>query len=356
MFDLTRAPTTDPSVLYRSRDELYASDMLIAALKGLDFFTWLDEHPGTTTAIAQGLELHVRPVDVMTTLFVAMGLLERDGEVLRTSGVAREHLVAGSPWYLGPYFPRLSDRPIAEDLLRVLETGQPANFASRKDEADWHRAMETEAFAEEFLAAMDCRGVLTAQALARNLDLRPYRRLLDIGGGSGIYACSFVAHAPHLRASVLEKPPVDRVTRRAIERRGFSDRVDVIAADMFADGLPRGYDIHLYSNVLHDWDEDVVRRLLDASAAALHTGDAILIHDAFLNAAKTGPLEMAAYSVLLMHVTQGRCYSVAEMSEWLHDAGFGAPAILPSAVGRSALLAQRTGNRRSGDQDLLISC
>jgi hypothetical protein len=57
-----------------------------------------------------------------------------------------------------------------------------------------------------------------------------------------------------------------------------------------------------------------------------------------------------------MHVTQGRCYSVAEMSEWLHDAGFGAPAILPSAVGRSALLAQRTGNRRSGDQDLLISC
>lgn len=342
MFDLTRAPTTDPTVLYRCRDELYSTDMLIAALKGLDFFTWLHEHPGTIASIARGLDLHVRPVDVMTTLFVAMGLLERDGEVLRTSGVAREHLVAGSPWYLGPYFPKLTDRPIAEDLLRVLRTGQPANFASRKDEADWHRAMETEAFAEEFLAAMDCRGLLTAQALARNLDLNSSRRLLDIGGGSGIYACSLVAHFPHLRASVLEKPPVDRVTRRAVERRGFSDGVDVIAADMFAGDLPRGYDIHLYSNVLHDWDEDVVRRLLGASAAALDAGGAILIHDAFLDAAKTGPLEMAAYSVLLMHVTQGRCYSVSEMSKWLQDAGFRAPVIVPSAVGRSALLARRS--------------
>jgi predicted O-methyltransferase YrrM len=277
----------------------------------------------------------------MTTLFVAMGLLVRDGAVLRTSDVAREHLVAGSPWYLGPYFPRLTDRPIAEDLLRVLRTGQPANFASRKDEADWHRAMETEAFAEEFLAAMDCRGVLTAQALARNLDLTPYHRLLDIGGGSGIYACSLAAHFPELRASVLEKPPVDRVSRRAIERRGFSDRLDVVAADMFQNGLPRGYDVHLYSNVLHDWDVDLVRVLLEASAAALEPGGAIVVHDAFLNADKTGPIEMAAYSVLLMHVTQGRCYSLAEMGAWMQEAGFGEPTVVPSAVGRSALVARR---------------
>ena len=341
MFDLTRAPATDPSVLYRARDELYATDMLIAALKGLDFFTWLDEHPGTLDSIAEGLGLQVRPVDVMTTLFVSMGLLERDGERLRTSAVAREHLVAGSPWYLGPYFPRLTDRPIAQDLLRVLQTGEPANFASRQDEADWHHAMESEAFAEEFLAAMDCRGVLTAQALAKNLDLSAARKVLDIGGGSGIYACGLVARFPHLRASVLEKPPVDRVARRAIDERGYSDRVDVLAADMFGDALPRGYDVHLFSNVLHDWDVDVVLRLLRASAAALDPGGAIVIHDAFLNADKTGPVEMAAYSVLLMHVTQGRCYSVAEMGAWLQEAGFGRPTVVPSAVGRAALVARR---------------
>ena len=46
---------------------------------------------------------------------------------------------------------------------------------------------------------------------------------------SGIYACAIVARHPHLRATVLEKPPVDAVARRAIERRGLSAKVSVVA-------------------------------------------------------------------------------------------------------------------------------
>jgi O-methyltransferase len=338
-YDLTHVPATDPTLLYRSRDELYATDMLIAALNGLDFFTWLAAHPGTNDDIVRHFGLQRRPVDVMTTLFVAMGLLERSGGALRTTELAREHLIATSPWFLGPYFPKVSDRPIARDLLEVLRTGEPARFAGRPAEGDWHRAMEAEAFAEEFLATMDCRGLLSAQTLARNLPPGTRRRLLDIGGGSGIYACGLVAHAPELRASVLEKSPVDAVARRAIERRGFAGRVDVVAGDMLKAPLPRGYDVHLFSNVLHDWDEDVVKLLIAASASALPAGGEVIVHDAFLNADKTGPLTIASYSVLLMHVTQGRCYSVAEMESWLADAGFSKPVLVPSAVGRSALVA-----------------
>ncbi len=77
MTDLTAAPTTDPSSIYRTRDELYADDMLIAALQGIDFFTWLDANPGSIDQIAAHFGFHARPVDVMTTLFVARGLLER---------------------------------------------------------------------------------------------------------------------------------------------------------------------------------------------------------------------------------------------------------------------------------------
>lgn len=340
--DLTRAPQTDPAALYRSRDELYAADMLIAALSGLDLFTWLDAHPGTVADVAAHFGFHRRPVDVMTTLFVAMGLLARDGDGLALTAMAREHLVSASPWFLGPYYPKVSDRPIARDLLTVLATGAPARFAGRADEGDWHRAMETETFAEEFTAAMDCRGRLLAQALAARLDLGSARRLLDVAGGSGVYACAFAAHFPEMQGDVLEKPPVDGIARRAIERRGLSSRIGVVAGDILAEPLPGGYDLHLFSNVLHDWDEATVGELLRASRAAIAPGGAIVIHDAFLDEAKTGPLPIAAYSVLLMHVTQGRCYSVAEMSAWLRDAGFGTATMVPSAVGRSALVARRS--------------
>jgi acetylserotonin N-methyltransferase len=341
MHNLTDAPRTDPAPLYHTRDELYADDMLIAALEGFDFFTWLDATPGSIADIARHFGFHPRPVDVMTTLFVARGLLERSGELLRLTDQAREHLVATSPWFLGPYFPKVSDRPIALDLVEVLRTDRPANFASRKDVADWHKAMETEQFAEEFTAAMDCRGRLLAQALAKRLDLGSSRRLLDVAGGSGIYACSLAAHFPGLTGSVFEKPPVDRITRRAIDSRGYASRVDVVAGDMLSDVLPEGYDVHLWSNVLHDWDVPIVTQLLRASARALPSGGAIIVHDAFLNADKTGPRAIAGYSVLLMHVTQGRCYSVREMATWLREAGFSESSEVPSAVGRSALVARK---------------
>ena len=341
MDDLTAAPTIDPTPLYRSRDELYADDMFIAALKGFDFFSWLESSPSSVTGIASHFGFHERPVDVMTTLFVARGLLERRGDVLHLTALAREYLVSWSPWFMGPYFPKITDRPIAVDLLEILRTDQPPNYAGRKDTADWHKAMETEEFAEEFLAAMDCRGQLAAQALAKRIDLRKRRRLLDVAGGSGIYACSLAAHFPDLTASVLEKPPVDRIALRGIERRGFGSRVDTVASDMLSDPLPTGYDVHLWSNVLHDWDVPIVRQLIAASAAALPPGGAIVVHDAFLNADKTGPAQIAAYSVLLLHVTQGRCYSTAEMSGYLAEAGFSTSIEVPSAVGRSALVARK---------------
>ena len=84
--------------------------------------------------------------------------------------------------------------------------------------------METESFAEEFTAAMDCRGLWLGPALAKRLDLSEDSRLLDIAGGSGVYACAMAAQFAHLEAAVLEKPPVDRISTRAIAKRGFTDR------------------------------------------------------------------------------------------------------------------------------------
>jgi len=339
--DLTQAPKTDPTFLYRRRDGQYADDLLIAALQGLDFFTWIDAHPGTVGDVARHLGLHARPVDVMTTMLVAMGLLHRENDRLELSELAREHLVRTSPWFLGPYFPRLEDRPIARDLLEVLRTDRPANYAGRKDEGDWHRAMEREPIAEEFTAAMDRRGLILAQALARQIDLRPCRQLLDIAGGSGIYACALAAHFPELRATVMEKSPVDSIASRAIAERGFADRVRVMTGDMFKDPLPQGHDVHLFSNVLHDWDADVVRRLLRASADALPADGVVIIHDAFLNDDKSGPLSVASYSVLLLYMSQGRCYSFAEIEGWLSEAGVEPVQRVPSALERHAIFARK---------------
>jgi len=339
---LTTTPESDPTLLYRYRDAMYAADMLIVGLH-IDLFTRLASQPSTLEAICATFDIAPRPADVMLTLFSAMSLVERTGDRYETTRTAREHLVKGSPWYLGPYYPRLEDRPVAGDLLKVLRTGKPANWGTHQATQDWHRAMEREDFAASFTAAMDCRGIYLSQSVARAVDLRRHRHLLDIAGGSGIYACALAAHYPDLRATVLEKSPVDRIAAAAIAKRGFSDRVSVVASDMLAAPLPDVADVHLFSNVLHDWDVPVVTDLLNKSFAALPSGGLVVIHDAFLDATKTGPLHVAEYSVLLMHASEGRCYSTAEMEEYLNAAGFVEARYREGATARGIMTARKAG-------------
>jgi 3-hydroxy-5-methyl-1-naphthoate 3-O-methyltransferase len=339
MHDLLRPPATDPVSIYRYRDGLYAADLLTAALVHLDFFTWLNEHPSTFTAICSGLELKPRATDVMLTLFTAMELIENRNGAFQLTPLGREHLVKGSPYFIGPYYASLKDRPITKDFVAALRTDRVANWGSFKDEHAWAKAMEDETFASGFTAAMDCRGVYLGQAAAKAVDLSHRRRLLDIGGGSGIYSCSFVAHHPHVRAAVFEKPPIDQVAQRSIALRGYADRVEVIAGDMFKDALPTGFDVHLISNVLHDWDEPKVRQILNASALALESGGLVIIHDAYINANKTGPLPVAAYSAMLMHSTEGKCYSTREMQTFLEELGFRDFHYQPTAADRGIATA-----------------
>jgi SAM-dependent methyltransferase len=337
---LLQEPVTDPTSIYRARDGLYGIDLLTAAVVNLDLFTWLADHPSTLGAICAHFELQTRPADVLMTLCSAMGLVTQAGGCFHLALRAREHLCGSSPFNLAPYYASLRDRPQTLDMLKVLRTGKTANWGSY-DPDEWARAMERPDFATQFTAAMDCRGVHLAGALAKNIDLAHRQALLDVAGGSGIYACSIVAHHSHLRAAVFEKPPVDRICRESIARRGGEGRVEVIAGDMLKQALPTGFDVHLISNVLHDWDEPIVRDLLAKSHAALEPGGLLIVHDAYINAEKTGPLPVAQYSALLMQLTEGKCYSLGEMRTYLNQIGFEWIDHRPSAADRSFIMAQK---------------
>jgi hypothetical protein len=339
--DLTATPATDPIEIYRYRDGLYAVDMLTAALTGLDLFTFIGKRRLTKEQICTELGIQDRPTDVMLTVFTAMGFLANADGVFSLTPRAQEHLVSSSPWFLGPYYASLKERPVCKDILAVLRTSKPANWASLKDEQAWAKAMERQDFAAQFTAAMDCRGVYLAQAIARALDLRSHTHLLDIAGGSGIYACSLVAHHPQLRATVVEKKPVDAIARKSIAGRGYSDRVSVLVGNMFDDPFPQHCDVHLFSNVLHDWAEPEVKQLIAKSFAALPAGGMLVIHDMHINAQKTGPLPVAAYSALLATITEGKCYSIAEINSYLHAAGFSDTQLIPTAADRSVITARK---------------
>ena len=339
MTEIGDAGFPDPETLFRARDSIYASDLLLAAAVHLDLFSRLENGPLDRRGICSTLGIQDRPADVMMTLFTAMGLVECRDEGFGLTPLSETFLTRGSRQSLIPYFASLGQRSVCRQMLNVLRTGKPASWADSSGQ-EWVSAMGDADFAESFTAAMDSRGAYFAPLLAKSLDCSDRTRLLDIGGGSGIYACHLVLEYPQLEASILEKPPADAVAGGFVSKMGLSDRIGIVAGDMF-DEIPSGYDVHLFSNVLHDWDCGNVERVLARSFESLVPGGSVAIHDTHVNATKTGPLEVAEYSVLLMYSTEGKCYSVSEMGDLLAAAGFVDIEFVPMKCHRSLITARK---------------
>jgi hypothetical protein len=121
----------------------------------------------------------------------------------------------------------------------------------------------------------------------------------------------------------------------------MSDRIDIVAGDMFHDSLPSAHDVHLISHVLHDWDFPEVKTVLLNSYRNLTPGGIVIIHDAHLNARKTGPLSVAEYSVLLMFLSEGKCYSVGEMKEVMRETGFKNIEYRSTILNRSIVIGEK---------------
>ena len=298
----------DPSRLLGYRDSIYASDLLVCAVASFDFFTHLSGGPRMFDDICRTLQIKSRPADVLMSLLLSMGLIEMRGGGYGLTDLSATYLVGTSADSLVPYYRSLRHRPQCMEFRGVLQTGRPAGWSSKKEGEDWLKSMQDREFADSFTAAMDSRGAFLARRLAEKFDLGGRATLLDVAGGSGIYACSLARRDDHLAATVLEIPPVDLVASRSVESKGMSSRVNVIAGNMF-DGLSKGYDVHLFANAFHDWDMDSVTHLSANSFRSLGPGGLIAVFDAHLNETKNGPLSVAEYSCLLMHSTESRCYS-----------------------------------------------
>jgi ubiquinone/menaquinone biosynthesis C-methylase UbiE len=177
---------------------------------------------------------------------------------------------------------------------------------------------------KRFIKGMANIGSYSARETARALapELASARRLLDIGGGPAVYACTFARSNPALRVTVLDLPGPLTYARETIAREGMRQRVTVRAADAAeAASYGRGYDIVFMSNFLHSFKRPAAQAVVEKAARALAPGGVLAVKDFYVHENRTAPAFAAIFSLNMLVADAGDCYSRNEISAWMHQSG-----------------------------------
>lgn len=340
-------PQADPAPIFEIFRGNYAMELLTAAVAHFRVFEKLRAGPIPRSELQAFTALGDRQFAVLLTGLKALKLVQEERGQIATTEMAREHLAPGGPLDVSDYIRLAAEAPGVVALVETMRKNKPAGAGKGDDRAVFiyrdglESAMEEDSSARHFTLMLAGRAKNIAPVLAERVDLSGATCLLDVGGGTGLYAIAFLQRYPKLRAILFDRPAVLKVADEFAREYGVAERVKCVAGDMFADEFPADCDVHLFSNVLHDWDIPECRRLVAKSGVALPQGGRLLIHDAFLDDDEAGPLYPALFSVALMVLTEGRNYSGANYKTWMAEAGLTPGQAVSTLVHSSVLVGEK---------------
>jgi hypothetical protein len=328
MGDAFREQFTEEKLLLLSQGHA-AFQCLWAGIE-VGLYDHLSTHPGQTMGqIAAALELQPRPVRVLVTGLVSLGVLVKEGDAVRLSPLAERRLVSGRTDFLGDTlgWQRHIVYPGLEDFTRALRENKNTGLEKFPGQGDsLYARLRSDPFKENvFAKAMEGLSRQANAALLENSDFSRFRHLVDLGGGNATNALAFAERYPKLRATIMDLPTVCGLAEKNIAALGRGDRVKTHPGNLLEDPFPQGADLILFSHLFSIWSEETDRRLMRKAYDALPKGGALALFGMVLDADERGPISTALGNPYFLAIATGAgyLYSVAEYETWLREAGFG---------------------------------
>jgi O-methyltransferase/methyltransferase family protein len=300
-----------------------STKVLLSAVE-LGVFTKLAQNPMDGEALALHLGLHPRSARDFLDSLVALGLLDRTGQIYRNTPEADFFLDRAKPSYIGGLFEMINARLYGfwGSLTEALQTGKPQSEAKTgigDAFADIYRDPNR---LRGFLQAMTGLSISSGRVMAENFPWHRYKTVGDVGGAQGGVAVQIALAHPHLSGFVFDLPPVKLLCEEYVASFGLADRLRFVTGDFFKEPLPQA-DVIIMGHVLHDWNLDEKRLLISKVYEALPAGGAFLALDAMIDDERRRNVPGLLISLnMLIETTGGFDYTGADICAWMRDAGF----------------------------------
>jgi SAM-dependent methyltransferase len=323
----------NPNTIREFAASFQKSRILLSGIE-LDIFTNINESGTTSNQIANHLHLNERACERLLNALVSLGFLTKQNHLFFNTADSFAFLSKKSSDYSAGLMHLNHLWNTWSNLTQVVKTGKSAHPAEINERGEeWLFA---------FIDAMHDRAKKQAPQQLANIDLSDVESILDIGGGSGAYSMEFVSKKPEIAAIVFDLPGVVPITKRFINKEGFSDQIKTHPGDYTTDELPKGFDLVFLSAVIHSNSLEINKALIKKCYNSLNKNGKIVIQDWIMNNDRTQPASGAVFAInMLVGTEAGDCFTDQEATEMLNAAGFKNISRTEFETGLSQITAQK---------------
>ncbi len=273
--------------------------------------------------LRERLGLHPRSARDFFDALVALGMLDRTDGRYATTPETDLFLDPAKPTYMGGLLEMFNARSYTfwGSLTDGLRTGQPQSEV--KTGGDFFETLyaDPEKLAQ-FTGAMTGLSRATGDAIAAKFPWRDYGSVIDIGCAQGAVLVAIATAHDHLTGGGLDLPPVEPIFNSYVGRFGLADRLSFTPGNFFGDPLPSA-DVLIMGHILHDWDLDGKRLLLQKAYDALPEGGALIVYEAIIDDDRRENAFGLLMSLnMLIEGLGGFDFTGADCRGWMADTGF----------------------------------
>jgi len=178
----------------------------LATAVDMDLFTHLSSSPMSAPELGRWFNIEERPAEMLLTGCAGLELLEKQDGRYRNTPLADTFLARSARYYFGGFVRTLNQRLYTgwDKLPEAVRTNKPTTWDPDKQKSLFEGA--DPAMMATFWQAMHSLSILTARALGEAVDFGGFRKLLDVGGGSGAFDIELCRRYPNLSAMVYDLP------------------------------------------------------------------------------------------------------------------------------------------------------
>lgn len=166
------------------------------------------------------------------------------------------------------------------------------------------------------------------RAVIRAYDFSSFNRIADIGGGSGQLLVEILNAFPKPYGVLCDRAEVVRNVTPDFQKLADNGRCEARPVDFFVE-VPRGADVYLLSQIIHDWDDASALRILRNCGSAAESQSVLLLIERASNSHNSDVnFYLSDMEMLVLH---GACErSTDGYRNLLHAAGFHVNRIIPT--------------------------